>query len=292
MKAQTLVVFAVVAVGVLPCVGDDMPVSPSSADFMFALDTVKDWPRALKTAADVSSLRQAVYKAGDSLTTTAPDGSVTTVAKASDATETLPINAGGLWEFANARQGAVSFTARYSIYGTQGAGTDASPAKLVDADELADLVDAGTADVGYVFTLNGGDSLLGAMTLPDGFCLERRANGTYRIVSSVNGSLFTWAEISYPLDSERKGPNRRLGVRDVRQVAYSGDNWIGDMSKAAQLTFVPPTGEDVVLDLAGTGATSFTFDRPGTWTIRLTMADGTVREATIRVKKTFTMSFR
>ena len=293
MKTRYLTAFAALALGVLPCVGEDVA---TSADFAYALDTVKDWPRAIKTAADISALRPAVYKKGDTLTTTAPDGTQTTAAKSADGTAALTFGAGGLWTFANDKQkGEASFTVRHSIYGTQGAGTDASPAKLVDADELADLVDAGTAGSGYVFTLNGGDSLFGAMTLPDGFCLERRSDGTWRIVTSENGSLFTCAEISYPLDSEQRGPNRTLDLQASRHVAYSGDDWRRDMSKAAVLTFVPPDGgEPTVFNLTGTGVTedSFTFDQTGIWIVRLTMADDTVREAAIRVKKGFVVSFR
>ena len=294
MRTRCLTAFAALAAGVLPCAVNGTQLAVS-ADCAYALDTVKDWPRAIKTAEDLSSLRLAVYKKGDTLTTTAPDGTVTTATKSSDTTEALPINAGGLWAFANDRQkGEASFTVRYSIYGTQGAGTDASPAKLVDADELSDLVNAGTAGNGYVFTLNGGDSLFDAMTLPTGFCLERRPNGTYRIVTSENGSLFTWAEISYSLDSRKKGPNRLLELDESFKVAYSGDDWRRDMSKAATLTFIPPEGEPTVLDFTGTGVTpgTFTFNQRGVWIVRLTMADGTEREAVVKVRKGFLLLYR
>ena len=78
----------------------------------------------------------------------------------SDTTAVLPINAGGLWTATNSKQGSETFTMRYSYYGTQGAGTTADPAKLVDGDELVDLADAGTAGDGYVFMLIGRDTLL------------------------------------------------------------------------------------------------------------------------------------
>lgn len=291
MRTQCLTAFAALAAGVLPCAvkGTQLAVS---ADCAYALDTVKDWPRAIKTAEDLSSLRLAVYKKGDTLTTTAPDGTVTTATKSLDTVEALPINAGGLWAFANDRQkGEASFTVRHSIYGTLGDGTDASPAKLVDADELSDLVNAGTAGSGYVFTLNGVDSLLDLMTLPAGFCMERRSNGTYRIVTSENGSLFTWAEISYALDSRRPGPVRTAVRSKTPPVAYSGDNWIGDASKAVTLRIVSPEHVETVLDLSGTGATPFVFDRLGTWTVQMEMANGTTLETTINVFGGFTITF-
>lgn len=281
MRTKCLTAFAALAAGVLPCFGEDVA---TSADFVFSLDTVWDWPRAIKTAADVSALRQAVYKKGDTLATTAPDGTQTTAAKVSDTTEALPFNAGGLWTFANDKQkGEASFTVRHSIYGTQGAGTDASPAKLVDGEELGDLVDAGTAGSGYVFTMLDEEAMLASMALPNGFCLERRGNGTWRIVSSVNGSLFTWGEMSFALDSRRPGPTRTAVRSATPPVAYSGDNWRRDASKAVSLTIVSPQGAETVLDLSGTGATSFDFDQFGVWTVRMTMADDSTREATVNV---------
>ena len=283
MRTQCLTAFAALAAGVLPCAVNGTQLA-ASADFAYALDTVKDWPRALKTSADISALRPAVYRKGDTLTTTAPDGTVTTAAKSTDGTAALTFGAGGLWTFANDRQkGEASFTVRHSIYGTQGAGTDASPAKLVDGEELGDLVDGGTAGSGYVFTMLDEEAMLASMALPDGFCLERRGNGTWRIVSSVNGSLFTWGEMSFALDSRRPGPTRTAVRSATPPVAYSGDDWRRDASKAVSLTFVSPQGAETVLDLSGSGATSFDFDQFGVWTVRMTMADDSTREATVNV---------
>lgn len=293
MRIRCLMALASFSAGILPYVLTGAQLA-ASADCTYPLDTVGDWPRVLKTPADVAALRFAIYKAGDTLTTTSPDGAVLVSSKTSDAKEALPLTGGGLWTFANDKQnGEVSFTVRYSIYGNQGEGTETSPAKLVDSEELADLVDVGIAGDGYVFSWNGAGSLLAVMVLPAGFCLEQRADGTWRIVTSENGGLFTCAEISYQLDSKKDGPNRNLKIHDSRHVAYSGDYWRRDMSKSAILEFIPPDGKaPTVFDLCGTGATenSFTFDQTGAWKVRLTMADGTVREAIIRVKKGLVLS--
>ena len=98
---------------------------------------------------------------------------------------------------------------------------------------------------------------------------------------------------AYGVDSLQSGPDRKTRRKDLLPVAYSGDNWRRDMSKAATLTFIPPEGEPTVLDFTGTGVTpeSFTFDQRGVWIVRLTMADSTVREAIVKVKKGFVLSF-
>lgn len=79
------------------------------------------------------------------------------------------------------------------------------------------------------------------------------------------------------------GPDRKGRTDEFPPVAYSGDNWLGDMSAASSVTFVSPSGETTTVDLAGTGAMPFRFGKAGQWTVRLTMSGGTVREASILV---------
>lgn len=284
--------FSAIAAAAGLCAVADTPVA-TSADCAYALDTEGGWPRSIKTAADVAALPLAVYRARDSLVTTAPDGTTTTTAKASDCAEALPINDGGLWTFANPQQkGEASFIVRHSIYGTLGEGTLASPAKLVDADELVDLEDAGMAGDGYCFTLLGGDSLLSALSVPSGFALAEAADGIWRMDASSEGCRYSSAAVAYPIDSKQLGPNRRTNRRGALPTAYSGDNWHRDISKSASLSFVDPDGVETVVDRTGTGVTSFAFNKLGTWTVTLTMQDSSTRVAKINVLAGFIISFK
>ena len=91
------------------------------------------------------------------------------------------------------------------------------------------------------------------------------------------------------------GPDRRGRPGEFPPVAYSGDDWIGDASKAVTLTFSPPAASGlspVVVNRSGTGTQSFTFDEAGFWTVLMEMADGTTREATVFVKAGFVLVFR
>lgn len=280
--------FAVVA-GL--CAVADTPVA-TSADCAYALDTAGGWPRAIKTAAGMAALPSAVYRTGDTLVTTAPDGTTTTTAKASDCAEALPINAGGLWTFANPRQkGEASFIVRHSIYGTLGEGTLASPAKLVDADELVDLEEAGTAGDGYHFTLLGGDSLLSALSVPSGFAIAEVADGLWRMDASAEGCRYTSAAVAYPIDSKQTGPNRRTNTREALPIAYSGDNWHWNASQSATLTITPPEGDTATFPRTGTGVEPFVFDKLGRWGVRLTMENGTVLDSFVDIFGGFILSY-
>lgn len=120
--------------------------------------------------------------------------------------------------------------------------------------------------------------------------LASSAQGTARIgvawtVHNDGGTLASGVTAeSYGIDSAQPGPDRKANLADILPVAYSGDNWIGDVSAAAALTFVSPDGAETTLNLAGTGATTqFKFGKPGSWTVRLTMASGATRTAVISV---------
>lgn len=94
---------------------------------------------------------------------------------------------------------------------------------------------------------------------------------------------------AYALDTQEDGPDRKSDNRCFPPIAYSGDDWAGDLSKAATLTFTPPAGsglaETTLTPGAGDGATSFTFAEPGEWTVLLIFADATTRTAIINVRK-------
>ena len=95
------------------------------------------------------------------------------------------------------------------------------------------------------------------------------------------------ATSSLMLHTEGEGPNRKLKRSEAPPVAYSGDDWAGDLSKAATLTFTPPEGsglEATTWNKTGTGAQSFTFNAKGVWTVTLTFADNTTRTAHIDIQ--------
>lgn len=100
---------------------------------------------------------------------------------------------------------------------------------------------------------------------------------------------------TYAADSKQPGPDRKVRISDVPPVAYSGDDWVGDVSKAATLTFISPDSVETSINLTGTGTTTpeqFVFDKTGFWTVRLTMADSTVCTAQINVTGGFAIIFR
>ena len=266
MRTRYLAILAALAAG-LPLFADETPEATSSA-CAFAFDPAGA-PVALKTPADISALRPATYQPVDTVTLVAPDGTETTVVSgaSSAGTAALPITAvGGVWTARSSRSGTATFTVRRSLDGTLGAGTAASPARLVDGDELLDY--------------NSGDALV----LPSGVRLDEQDGGAWRLVSSLDGCEYAWAgAASFPVDSRRLGPDRTTKKADALPIAYTGDNWVGDPAKAATLTIVPPEGEMSTFALAGTGAQPFTFGKPGDWSLTLAMADGSTRQAVVSI---------
>ena len=133
------------------------------------------------------------------------------------------------------------------------------------------------------------------------------AGGLWRIANSKGSVAYVgvgWSvfgdgttQMSSPLapiaiHTAGPGPDRRGRVNEFPPVAYSGDYWIGDASKAVRLTFTPPAESGLsptVINRTGTGIQSFTFDEAGSWTVLMEMADGTTREATVFVKAGFVL---
>ena len=261
-----------------------------SSDCVYSVDTLGS-PRNIKTADDRSALWQATRRAGETVTLVSPSGVRATLVSA-DSDETsvgLEFDAGGVWQVENSEQGSAVFTVRHSLCGTQGAGTETSPAKLVDGDELVDL----SASDGFVFSLEPVEGLLNALSIPLGFRLVKVDDTTWRIVTSADGCLYAAAEIVYPIDSVEAGPNRSSKKKEVLPVSYSGDDWVRDMSKASTLTFVAPDGVESTVSLNGTGAAQFKFHTSGVWTVRLTMADGSMKTAILNIiSDGFTVTLR
>lgn len=132
--------------------------------------------------------------------------------------------------------------------------------------------------------------------------------GVWSLFNSVQGSArigVAWAVYDdggtlassassgdYGVDSKQPGPDRKARLENMLPVSYSGDNWVRDVSAAATLTFVSPDGDETVLNLTGAGATTqFRFDKSGSWTVTLTMADGATRTALINVSGGLVISF-
>ena len=127
------------------------------------------------------------------------------------------------------------------------------------------------------------------------------ADGVWRLANSNGGSALvgvTWetfgspwreasADASCRMHTEGEGPDRKLKKREAPPIAYSGDDWKGDLSKASTITFTPPEGsglEATTWNKTGTGAQSFTFNAKGVWTVTLTFADNTTRTAHIDIQ--------
>ena len=174
---------------------------------------------ATRAAVDDFANWPVTYQAGETVTATAPDGTVSTLAQsaASAGSVAFAPTAGGLWKLANSS--------------------------------------GETALVGVAWSVFG-----------DG--------------SSQDFGPYT----PFRMDTVGEGPNRKSKAGNTPPVAYTGDNWAGDASKASTLTFTPPTGAGIsasTQSFTGTGATPFRFKGLGDWTVQLTMADGTTLNAVI-----------
>ena len=263
----------------LAAFADESPIDVSP-DCVYSADTLGS-PHNIKTAGDQSALWPVTRRAGETVTLVSPNGVRTTLISADSAamSAALTLNAGGVWTVENSVQGIATFTVRHSLYGTQGVGTDASPARLVDGDELIDL---GAGD-GYVFRLEPVDGLLGELKIPSGFRLDMADGGKWRILTSTDGCLYVGTDTVYPADSKATGPDRATTKKTALPVAYSGDDWVREMSKTATLTITSPDGTETIVERTGTGAEPFRFGKLGEWTVRLAMADGTTRTAIVTI---------
>ena len=103
-----------------------------------------------------------------------------------------------------------------------------------------------------------------------------------------NWTLAPSSAVTTKVETMEEGPNRTGKKRDFPSVAYSGDDWCGDLTQAATLTFTSPSGvvSTPTLDPSvGDGALSFRFNEAGEWTVVLGFSDGTPsRTAKITVK--------
>ena len=172
--------------------------------------------------AAADSFAPVTYKAGESVSMTAPDGTVTprVTSASADGTFSFVPTCGGVWTLTNSKCGSVLVAVPWAIYGESGSvGTDTA---------------------------------------------------------------------TFAADTVQEGPNRETKKREALPIAYSGDNWLRDVTKAATVTFTPPADsglEPTVWDRTGTSADSFTFSKSGDWTVTLRFENGTEQTAIITVKK-------
>ena len=276
-KVYRLFVLAAVATSAtLPVLAVEAVGEATSETYEYRLDTYAS-PRAIKTQAELDALWEAAYSAGETVTVTSPSGvDSTPVSAASAAGEVaLTFNAGGLWTAGNSAQGTASFTVRHSIFGTLGDGTSASPAKIVDATEVLDLLNAGTAGVGYVVTFAGASSLADEVILPGQYSFESAGEGLLSIAAATDVGTVASESGAYLLDTMQGGPDRTIWKRRGYEIAYSGDNWVGGASAALSVTVAPPRGATSTQNFTGTGATPFPLAGKGDTTVTMTVGSTT-----------------
>ena len=289
MRMKRILVF--VSISAFACSMPAVADTAQSAECVFAADTLES-PRSIKTAEELAGgsngLWVVTWRAGETVTATAADGSTATFVEnapsnGSGALSALSLASGGIWTLANSRQGVATFTVRHSLFGTLGDGTAASPAKIVDADELAYLVEAGSVGEGFHFILAGANGLLASLVLPSGFSLQELPGDVWRMdAASAGGVVYACLPIGYAMDSLSSGPDRTLRRNTTIPLAYSGDNWLAGRPVSSSLSIVAPSGAETSNDFAGTGTIPFCPNETGPWSVSMASAYGTLT-ATIRV---------
>ena len=156
-----------------------------------------------------------------------------------------------------------------------------------------------TSPVGASTTPVSGAAVNGTTALAGAF----NADGVWRLANSSGGSALVgvawgtfgsqWREASAAalcrMHTEGEGPDRKLKKSEAPPVAYSGDDWKGDLSKASTIMFTPPEGsglEPTTWNKTGRGASAFMFNKKGVWTVELKFADNTTRTAHIDIRAT------
>lgn len=250
--------FAVAVAGSFALFADDA--LAVSADFRFSVDT-GGGPYVVKTLDGVAL----PYRVAESVTAAADGSAVATLVDDADeaGSYTWIPSAGGLWTITNSYGGAAAFYVRHSLFPGQ-----QSPATILDDEELADMISAGTASSGFEFSLGGVATLLGLET-PAGWMLRGVSEGVYRLVASQSGTYYVSDAVPFAVDSDRPGPDRRAKTKSVLQVAYSGYNWTRSVTTNATLVFTSPSGVATTNELSGTGTFAFRPMESGAWTVAL-----------------------
>ena len=189
---------------------------------------------------------------------------------------------GGYWFLTNSTEGAATFLVRYSLFPeTQGKGTADDPVKIVDGEEIAELIAAGTLAEGSVFSLGGMASVDG-IAVPEGLAIEGLSDGVYRFTAVDDGMLYRSSAKAFIVDSKKSGPDRRWRLGQSIGIGYSGDNWTGAADAQSTLEIVSPAGTVEEKVFSGTGVDGFDPAERGVYRLTLTSAAGK-RESQISV---------
>ena len=237
------------------------------AELVFAIDTTGAAP-SVKSAADVPV--PISYPKGHSVTVISPDG-VESGLEGVDGLCRWSPNTGGIWTLIDSHAGSVLLSVRHSVTGTQGSGTVASPAKIVDEDELIDLVAGSPVTNGYVFAMCG-DLAPGDVEWPAGYAVLPAGDGLWQLAETPDGLLYASPEANCIVQTDTPGPDRQVQKGNpIPPVAWSDDGWTGYGIGGCTLSFVSPKGvtarEETLVD---DGALAFVPNETGLWTITLT----------------------
>ena len=229
--------------------------------------------------------RHITFREGETVTETSPDGATRTLLSSAgyDGAFNWAPTAGGSWTLENSVSGTAVFGVRYSLFGVQDSGTMANPFRLTDADELTDLVEAGTARAGTVFVLCDSVSI-DELVLPAGYSLTALGGDIYRLTSLSGGMLHASAAAAFRLDTERPGPDRRARTTDEVRIAYTADDWKGGAGTSAVTLMAPSGATTSHASLSGSGALApVRLREAGDWTATLTMGSGTQLSGVVTV---------
>ena len=162
--------------------------------------------------------------------------------------------------------------------------TATSPGGVVTA-VMSDAASDGTVDLPQ--RAGGPINAGGVWSLANSNGAQARIGVAWAVFGDGGTLADTAAGTGFIADAAQPGPDRKLKKSEVPSVAYSGDNWAGDLSKAATITFTPPEGsglEATTWDRTGTGAETFTFNEKGIWMVTLAFAGGTTHTAQIDIQ--------
>ena len=202
-------------------------------------------------------------------------------------------------------ESATTFRAWYREDATYAVMSAAELSSLMPTTYAAGETVTATSPSGVATAVVSSPASDGTVDLPQGAGGPINAGGVWHLANSngtharigIAWAVFddggTLAETSagtgFIADAAQTGPDRKLKKNEVPPVAYSGDDWTGDISKAATVTFTPPEGSGLEAttwdDLpGGNGARAFTFNARGVWTVTLTFADNPTRTALIDIQ--------
>lgn len=185
--------------------------------------------------------------------------------------------------------------------------THAAPAYTLPSKHVLDAFGAVTWRAGETVTVTQPDGttrvLVSEAETAGSVVIPFDAGGVWQLCNSMQGTVrigVPWtvfgdggklgeatARLSF-LDTEASGPNRRTVRGVARAVAYSGDQWLGEIGAASVLTVTAPDGTAQTMECLGTGTQAFCPHLRGLWTVTLAAGDS-VRTSEISVFDAGTM---